>query len=215
MVMIGARRPFPAAEIPQVGMSKAFQPLAIPAAAPRPTFFGQGGAGRAIAGNLGDFLLQLASMQPIYAPAKKEQSEFERGEQLYKRRRADQLTDDERNFGQQVQLLDYKRLHPDDQLTQNMVAAGIDPTSDAGRQYYRANVERLTAPPMMSAQGFDEQGNPVLRFFPRAPAAAPATGGPAVGTIRNGYRFKGGNPADQSSWEPIGGPTQPASGGFP
>jgi hypothetical protein len=57
--------------------------------------------------------------------------------------------------------------------------AGI--TDPVERQkYYRADVERRTAPPMMSAQGVDEQGNPVMRFFPRAqpvqsaPAAAVA-----------------------------------------
>lgn len=38
-----------------------------------------------------------------------------------------------------------------------------------------------------------------------APAAAPAapTGIPAPGEIRNGYRFKGGNPADRNSWEKV------------
>lgn len=39
-----------------------------------------------------------------------------------------------------------------------------------------------------------------------APAAAPPTGAPAapaVGTIKNGYRFMGGDPADQNNWERI------------
>ena len=30
---------------------------------------------------------------------------------------------------------------------------------------------------------------------------APTTGGPAVGTVQDGYRFKGGNPADPANWE--------------
>ena len=30
-----------------------------------------------------------------------------------------------------------------------------------------------------------------------------AAGGPPVGTVRNGYRFKGGNPNDSNNWEPV------------
>lgn len=35
---------------------------------------------------------------------------------------------------------------------------------------------------------------------------------PAVGHIEDGYRFKGGNPADQASWEPVGPKAAPAWG---
>lgn len=31
----------------------------------------------------------------------------------------------------------------------------------------------------------------------------PVQGGPAPGTVRNGYRFRGGNPADRNAWEKI------------
>lgn len=36
-----------------------------------------------------------------------------------------------------------------------------------------------------------------------APRAAVPAGGPRPGDVMDGYRFKGGNPANQASWEPI------------
>lgn len=47
---------------PGEGMAAAQEPA-------KPKFFGEGGVGRAIAGNVGDFLLQYSGMDPIYAPA--------------------------------------------------------------------------------------------------------------------------------------------------
>ena len=42
------------------------------------------------------------------------------------------------------------------------------------------------------------------RVLMGAPAGAPAAGAaPAVGTIMQGYRFKGGNPADKNNWEKV------------
>jgi hypothetical protein len=53
--------------IPQQGMA------AAPAAPSGGGFFGSDGPGRAIAGSMGDYLLQRARMQPIYGPAMSEQ----------------------------------------------------------------------------------------------------------------------------------------------
>lgn len=46
--------------------------------------------------------------------------------------------------------------------------------------------------------------------FAQAPAA------PQPGMVEDGYRFRGGNPADPNAWEPVsqGGPTVSQSGGF-
>lgn len=212
MAMLG-RKPFnPNAYVPPVNIaSSPIQPMGsgvdlpdVPAmnAPPKHNWVGI----------LADALSGLAGNGPIYAPMaarrQDEQTAFERGEQTYQSHHAQELAD-------QMRLLDYKRQNPDDPLTQYLDLAGIkDP---AQRQnYYRQKADAMTAPPMMSASGVDEQGNPVMRFFPRAqpmgPSAAPA---PTVGTVKNGYRFKGGNPASPEAWEPAGGPTQPASGGFP
>lgn len=49
---------------------------------------------------------------------------------------------------------------------------------------------------------FFAAGGKATPAAPPAPAPKP-TGGPAVGAVEGGYRFKGGNPSDPKSWEKV------------
>lgn len=46
------------------------------------------------------------------------------------------------------------------------------------------------------------------------PVQGGAQAGPAPGATVNGFRFKGGNPNDRNSWEPVGGSGGNVGGGF-
>lgn len=52
----------------------------------KPSFFGEGGTGRAIAGSIGDALLQMSGGQPIYAPAMQNKQAME----MYRQKQADE-----------------------------------------------------------------------------------------------------------------------------
>lgn len=69
--LFGASAPVPQ----QPAMTAVEQPLA-----PKQKFFGEGGVGRAIAGNIGDFLLQYSGMQPIYAPVMQQRQAAQQAE---------------------------------------------------------------------------------------------------------------------------------------
>ena len=46
-------------------------------------------------------------------------------------------------------------------------------------------------------------------------SVAPPVATPQPGQVEDGYRFRGGNPADPNAWEPVGDAGGNASGGFP
>lgn len=70
-------------------MTATQQPLA-PA---KPKFFGEGGVGRSIAGNIGDFLLQYSGMDPIFAPAMQQKQAMAYDQQQREAQRQQQLKD--------------------------------------------------------------------------------------------------------------------------
>lgn len=72
------------------------------------------------------------------------------------------------------------------------------------RQQYSQYMD-VTSPAMATTW----QGPTIL---PRSQLGAQA--GPQPGTVEGGYRFKGGNPSDPSNWEPVGGTSGNAGGGF-
>lgn len=83
--------------------------------------------------------------------------------------------------------------------------------STLGKDAADGYLRNMAAGPPMAVENPDG----TRTIYPRgAFGSAPMASGPAPGTIKNGYRFKGGNPKDQNSWEPIGGATPSASGGF-
>ena len=100
---------------------------------------------------------------------------------------------------------------PDDEpsIIQSLRAVGIDPASPEGRDIVTRN---LAAPRVMP----NGDGTfTVMGGSPMGAAVPSGNGGPQPGTVEDGYRFRGGNPADSSAWEPVGGAASQGAGGFP
>jgi hypothetical protein len=72
----------------------------------KPKFFGRGGTGRAIAGSIGDALLQMNGMQPIYAPTVEAQRDERAKMQMMQAKRQQEWDD-------WVAQQQYKRENPE------------------------------------------------------------------------------------------------------
>ena len=171
----------------------------------KPKFFDKDGGHRQVIGILGDMLAGAVGAPPRYAQMMEQRRQQEVDDTRADRRDTTrrQAERDEWTWRE-----NYKRKNPDDQLTSYMVAAGIDPQSPEARQLYRRRAESMTAPPLMAVDGYDAQGNPTKTFMPRTgpgTGGQPQQAGPPAGTVRNGFRFTGGNPNDRASWVPVGG----------
>lgn len=155
--------------------------------------FGQGGVGRSIAGNVGDFLLQYAGMQPIYQPAMQAQQMASAQEQ----QRNSQLAD-------WVWKQKWERDNPAPRSPTNfeqiLDAAGIQGDERVGLLRRKAENDAAGVPVGVDVQNADGS---ITRQYVR-PGTLGGGSGPAAGSIEDGYRFKGGDPADKNNWEPVG-----------
>ena len=166
--------------------------LGTPAAQKGGGFFGQGGGGRAIAGTLGDFLLQQGGMAPVYAPQQQFQQVQAMRQAEAQRARAAELADYETKKG-----IDQRYATPE------------APKPGSFEWFQTATPEQRAT---------YDQYNPVIATTWQGPTPIPRSRlgvpqGPQPGTVEDGFRFKGGDPSNPSSWEPVGGsqPQTPAA----
>ena len=153
--------------------------------------FGGGAVGDAIVGALNGYLAGLGNpagvtgLQQLHQMRMLQQQQAQQ-EQQYAQERKDRLSD-------AMSLIDYRAQNkPDDQFTQMIRAAGIDPSSPEGQKLYRQRVDTLASPPYF----FTDPMTGRVMSIPRNQQPEILQELPPGAT-------------------PIGGPTQPASGGFP
>jgi hypothetical protein len=93
-----------------------------------------------------------------------------------------------------------------DQLLNSFVAK-----ADGMKQFMEFQQPDYQAAGEGGLYGF-QYGKPILRDGQPDNLAGGA--GPQPGVIEEGFRFKGGDPSNRANWEPVGGASSNASGGF-
>ncbi len=98
-----------------------------------------------------------------------------------------------------------RRTLPDPSTFRGAAASNTDMSAAVGKvidllQTRLAAREKQFGLPVTDVRGL---ANEIRATQPGAPTPAPANGPIAPGAIEQGYRFKGGNPADQNSWEKV------------
>ena len=187
-------QPMPAPFDPMQGQQQPglfnFSTPQMPAAQPRPSFFGEGGTGRAIAGNIGDALLQYGNMQPIYS---KSQDEL--------RKHAEAQREEAGKFAQFQREWDYKAANP---------APEVDPVTRDANAYMNLDDPHRAAYNQMHPGQIVNMTLPNGQFY-----SGPAEG--VAAALGGGQQGGGQAPPPGVTFTPMnsGGQTHPASGNFP
>lgn len=181
----------------QMGMGMQ-QPMMAPE---KPKFFGEGGVGRAIAGNIGDFLLQNAGMNPLYQPQQQHERAMQQRTQMAEQQQRQQR--DNFLFEQ-----NYKRDNPAAQQPTAMernLEVYSRWTPEQRKLYGEMN-------PIVQTLG-DGSARAVNRY---APQGAPANSNDDAPTIEDGYKYTPGpgGRSNSANWQPTGGSVGNGTGGF-
>ena len=101
----------------------------------------------------------------------------------------------------------------------DLIAAGVDPTSEEGRakakEFVSLKVDPIVQMPTPNGGQFIGRQSEYYRMFGQGAPAPQPKGIPPVGTVKNGYRFNGGDPAKPGNWSKVeGGGSSNATGGF-
>lgn len=138
------------------GMTASQQPMA-PA---KPKFFGEGGVGRGIAGNIGDFLLQYSGMDPIFAPAMQQKQAMAYDQQQRQQTRRDRLEDWQTQ--QEWERANPKPVNNDTVNDYQFLASKLGP--DAAKQY----LQNLADGPPVAVDVANPDGSVTRQFIPRS-----------------------------------------------
>lgn len=156
-----------------------------PSPTAKPKFFGEGGAGRNIAGYIGDALLQMSGANPIYQPTMLQRQQ----EALLARQRQQQVQDQRDTWIAQQQ---YKAEHPEPVNNDTVndfqfIAKNLGP--EAATQYLR----NIAAGQPIIVRNPDGTVTPVSR----AEFSNPAPQGPPSGVTFTPLPPKGGDPSSR------------------
>jgi len=118
----------------------------------------------------------------------------------------------------------YKALYQTDKaemtgFQKDLIAAGVDPTSEEGRgkakEYVSLKVDPIVQMPTPSGGQFIGRQSEYYRMFGEGAPTPQPKAIPTVGEVKNGFRFNGGDPAKPGNWSKVeGGGVSNGTSGF-